>query len=57
MMNTWAQSWEVERDRCRIVAKEVHQLAGYHADDIKACLAAKTLEAELAEEGPSGLRI
>ncbi|TLX16288.1 hypothetical protein [Rhizobium sp. MHM7A] len=39
------------------VAKEVPELAGYHAEDIKAFLAARTLKAELTEEEPTGLRM
>ncbi len=39
------------------VAKEVPELAGYHAADIREFLAARTMKIELAEEEPAGLRM
>ena len=39
------------------VAKEVPELAGYHAADIREFLTARALKIELAEEEPAGLRM
>ena len=39
------------------VAKEVPQLAGYHAGDIREFLASRKLKVELADEEPTGFRM